>query len=288
MRRPIALTIVVTATIAVVLPLGAQVGCSQDDWKSQPTTTDTTLEAYSQDGELDVWMDPSGRLQASVDPWPSLAGYESATPCPRLHVSATVNGSDVTWADMGSGRPIGNGPLPLYACSLPQFVAQVAAGAPIDVRVWDESRTWHFAGSLVAPKGALVGTDALHIGAWSHVSLDPVPQFMARARFYADDAGTLFSFESRSDGSACSTDFVVHANDGGVDTDAGVSCPITFAQDGIVVFVPDVGNHTGDLAVDGFPISQTTACDGVGACNLRLLGPSSSEPTANVRTEILP
>lgn len=257
--------------------------CSSD--VRGPTTIDMTLAQFTQNGELDVWFTSNGGLQAVISPSQSVPAtdvYESVKPCPVLNVQASVNGVDVPLTSEGSGA-IGDDPAHLNSCELPHFQTTLLdlPTKSIEVRVWDASRTWILRSDFVMPTASLADADALHIGRWNDIQVNPVPGSETSVEFDSDSGASSFMFDTNRGGQECETDFV-----GFDSTDAGVPCPIRLSDAGISIFVPNVAAGAGQIYVGGFSQSEVTDCEGTGTCNFHIS--PYAPPHAQFATSIEP
>lgn len=275
----------ITAALAACTMLALLV-CAACGIGGPPAAADTTLAAFTKNGDIEVSIDQAGHVTGTLAPWSTLL-LELATSCPRLHANVNVNGVDVGLIEPGSGTQI-SGPDPVFRCALPTFVAKIdaSAGASLDIRVWDETKEWVMHADFVSAAATLTESDGLRIGTWANVALVPAPAF-ARLEFVPADGGTeLFSMSSTRGDAGCGSSAVVAVADGGASTtDAGVPCPLTFTDAGIALFVPDVPVGTGTLILEGWAQTEVTRCDGTGYCNLSTSG-TRSGPVARIETSV--
>src|SRR5262249_14015960 len=156
---------------------------------------------------------------------------------------------------------------------------------------WDETNEWTMRVLYTSPKGTLRESDGLRVGTWAHVDLAPPLRYTRFEFVRGATAGTpgtpsdeLFSMASTGADAGCPFDVVVETPDGGaLSDDAGVPCPVSLDDAGLALFVPDVPLGPGQLIIEGWSRSETTACVGTGWCKL-WSNDASHEPAVRIDT----
>jgi hypothetical protein len=129
---------------------------------------------------------------------------------------------------------------------------------------------WTMQGVIVAPKPPRIDGEDLVLGTWANVHLEPSPKVVVTVEFVSDNADASFRLSATRDGNRCALESAWPPAPEGASQ--GPACPLRFTNDGISMFVPDIGEHSGQLIVGGYVEAEVTSCVGTAECRLERTG----------------